>query len=131
MYKQRWYNGGSKYGNIKQEYNGRRYDSKLEAARAQELDLLKKAGEIVEIIPQYKIELRANGHLICNYYVDFYIEYKDGSIVLEEIKGYETDVFRFKRRLLEALYLPEHPEMEYIVLKQSSVGYYNAMSRKK
>jgi hypothetical protein len=128
MYKQRSYN---KYGAKTQEYNGRHYHSKLEAAHAQELDLLLKAGEIKEWIPQYKVDLRAYGKHITNYYVDFKVINADDSVEYHEVKGYETDTWQLKWKLFEAQMNEEEPGAELIVLKQSSIGYYNYMNKKK
>ena len=85
-------------------YNGRRYDSKLEASYAIELDWRKKAGEIKEIVPQYKIDIRINNNHICNYYMDFKLIMPDGTIEMHEVKGMETDLWRFKWRSAKALY---------------------------
>ena len=94
-------------------YNGVRYDSNLEASYAMELDWLKKAGEIKEIIPQYKIDIRINDEHICNYYMDFKVIMKDGSIEMHEVKGLETPLWRIKWRLAIAL----HPEWKFILIK--------------
>lgn len=96
----------SKYNNKK--YNG--YDSKREAKRAAELKLLEKAGVIshlqeqvvYELIPsQYRI---VNGKKKCieraiKYIADFqYVE--NGNTVVEDAKGFRTDVYRIKKKLM-------------------------------
>ena len=96
----------SKYNNAK--YNG--YDSKKEAKRAAELKLLEKAGVIsnlqeqvvYELIPsQYRI---VNGKKKCieramKYSADFqYVE--NGNTVVEDAKGFRTDVYRIKKKLM-------------------------------
>lgn len=111
------YRTKSKYNNVSQEYGGRRYDSKREAVHAQELDWRKKAGEIKEIIPQYKIELRVKGRLVCNYYVDFKVILKDDSIEFHEVKGFMTDTYILKRKLFEALIDEIEPGAEYLIIK--------------
>lgn len=105
----------NKYGNTTKEYNGRWYHSKLEAKYAQELDLMKKAKEIKDWIPQFKLSLDVNGKHITNYYVDFLVTNNDNSQELWEIKGFETDTWRMKWRLATALY---HDQYEMIVIKQ-------------
>jgi len=111
-----WYmKKGSKYGAKKQEYNGRKYDSKKEAGKAQELDLLLKAGKIIEIQPQFRINLVVNGYKICTHLVDFYIKWANGDEELLEIKGFATEIWRLKRKLLEATYLKENPHIKYTV----------------
>lgn len=96
----------SKYNNKK--HNG--YDSKREAKRAAELKLLEKAGVIshlqeqvvYELIPaQYRI---VNGKKKCieraiKYIADFqYVE--NGNTVVEDVKGFRTDVYRIKKKLM-------------------------------
>lgn len=96
----------SKYNNAK--YNG--YDSKKEAKRAAELKLLEKAGVIsnlqeqvvYELIPsQYRI---VNGKKKCieraiKYIADFqYVE--NGNTVVEDAKGFRTEVYRIKKKLM-------------------------------
>lgn len=94
----------NKYGAKRKEYNGRLYHSRGEAGYAQVLELRRKAGEIKEVIPQYRLSLDVNGFHICNYIVDFKCIMSDGSEELHEYKGFETDLWRFKWKLTEALY---------------------------
>lgn len=93
----------NKYKNVKQEYNGLRYDSKKEAARAAELDVLVKAKEIKKWERQITLPLFFNGYKICGYRIDFVIWDKNNTIILEEVKGFETDVWRLKKKILEAI----------------------------
>lgn len=112
-----WYaQRGSKYGAKTQEYGGRKYHSKKEARYAQELDLRLKAGELIEVIPQFKVDIRVYDKHICNYYVDFKLIYKDGSEELVEVKGFQTDVWKLKWRLLEAIYNEEYPGTKLTVV---------------
>lgn len=117
MYQVKWAKGKSKYGNKTQEYGGRKYDSKREAAYAMELDYRMKAGEIKEIIPQYKIDIRVNGKHITNYYCDFKVVLADGQIEFHEVKGVVTEPFRLKWLLLEALIDEIEPGAEMIIIK--------------
>ena len=99
------------------DYNGRWYQSKLEANYAAQLDWRLKAGEIKEWTPQVKLTFKVNGVMICNYYCDFKVVTKDGTVQYHETKGYETEVWRLKKKLMLAL-LPEiDPGAEYIVIK--------------
>lgn len=108
----------TKYNNVRQTYDGYSYMSKLEARQAAELDLMLKGKAIKAWEKQYKVELRApNGKLLCNYYCDFRIEHNDGTFELLETKGFETDVYKLKRKLLENLWLPEHLDHIYTVVK--------------
>lgn len=96
----------SKYNNSK--HDG--YDSKKEAKRATELKLLEKAGIIsrlqeqvvYELIPsQYRI---VDGKKKCieramKYIADFqYVE--NGNTVVEDAKGFRTEVYRIKKKLM-------------------------------
>lgn len=110
-----------KYKNTKSEYKGSIYHSKLEAEHAMWLDGEKKAKRIKDWQRQVKISLDVNGHHITNYYMDFVVEMNDGNYEHHEIKGYETDTWRLKMKLYEAVYLEEHPEVEYVVYKQQSI----------
>jgi len=99
---------GSKYGASRTVYGGLKYDSKKEAGYAQELELRKKAGEITEIVPQFKISLDVNNYHISNYYVDFMVVLSDGSRELHEVKGFATMYWKMKWKLTEALYGEEY-----------------------
>jgi len=74
----------SKYRNVWTPYNGRNYQSKDEAHRAAELDILLKAGEIPYWKPQVKYQLGED----CVYRVDFEVGHYDGSKHVEDVKGY-------------------------------------------
>lgn len=114
---------GSKYGNKKTEYNGRKYDSKLEARIAQELDLRLKAGEFVEIVPQFRIKLYVylpDGKKadLFTYICDFRCERPDGTYLLAEAKGHITETYRTKRKILDLVWLRDHPEYEFEEIRQ-------------
>ena len=96
--------GWSKYGNKKTEYNGFTYDSKKEANRAQELDLLERAGEISDIERQVPFVCEVNGKKICTYKADFRYKEKDGTVVVEDVKGVRTGVYKLKKKLVEAIH---------------------------
>jgi hypothetical protein len=103
----------NKYNSKRTKYNDRYYDSALEAAYAEQLDWRIKAGEIKEVIPQYKISLDVNGVHIANYYMDFKVVLLDGRIEMHEVKGMETPLWRMKWRLAKAMY----PDTEFILIK--------------
>lgn len=107
----------NKYNATKQTYNGRSYDSKLEAVYAQELDWRMKAGEIKEIIPQYKIELRVFDTHIANYYVDFKVVLADDTVEYHEVKGFETAVWRMKWKFAEAMLKHTEPQAKLVLVK--------------
>jgi len=105
----------NKYNAKTQVYNGRTYHSQMEARYAQKLDWMLKAGEITNIKPQKKIELRVNDKHIANHYVDFEVTLPDGRIEWHEVKGFATDTWIMKRRLTEALY----PDINYKVIRKA------------
>ncbi len=114
---------GSKYGNKKTEYNGYKYMSKFEARVAQELDLRMKAGEFTNIDPQYRIKLYVylpDGKKadLFTYICDFRCERPNGSYLLVEAKGYQTDVYRTKKKILDLVWLPDHPDYEFDEVRQ-------------
>ena len=79
-------------------------DSKFEAGKAVELQLLKKSKKIKDFKEQVKIPLEVNGYHLCNYYIDFVIEHLDGTTEYVETKGFATEVWKLKWKLFEALY---------------------------
>ena len=124
MYKQRPYN--SKYGAVRQTYNGINYDSKLEASRAYELDMMIKAKQIKGYDRQYKLELyvyNAAGDKIPfkSWKVDFRVHNLDDSYTLEEVKGMEMMDFKMKRDICEKVWLPDHPDHDLVILKQPQI----------
>lgn len=113
----------NKYGARRTEFNGKKYDSKFEAGVAQELELRKRAKDIKDYDTQYRIDAwayRKDGtRAFCvKHKVDFRLHLNDGSYELLEAKGVETADYRMRRRFLEELWLPEHPDHIYTVIKQ-------------
>ena len=119
----------SRFGNIKKHIasDGTVLDSKRECQRYEELCLLQKAGEIVDLLvhPRYKIIIRGvpillksaryPGGRVLTYVADF--SYKINSNrrteVIEDVKmqsGYRTEQYRIKRALMDAMgyYITEY-----------------------
>lgn len=110
----------NKFKAKRQDYNGKWFHSRGEAAYAEELDWRIKAGEIKSWEGQVKIPLNVNGVHITNYYVDFKVITKHDSVEYHEYKGFETPEWRMKWALFTAL-LPEiDPGAELIVVKHQS-----------
>lgn len=95
-----FYQKTSYYRTAKQGKN----DSKFEAGKAKQLELLKKAGEIKDFKEQEVLQLVVNGYLVCTYKIDFTVYHHDGTIEYIETKGYATDTWKLKWKLFEALY---------------------------
>ena|ERR1035437_582222 len=92
-----------KYSYYKTAKQGKN-DSKFEASMANDLTLLKRAGEIKDFQEQVKIPLEVNGFHVCNYFIDFVIQHNNGDTEYREAKGFATDVWKLKWKLFEALY---------------------------
>lgn len=112
----------NKYGNSKTTYDRVIYDSKLEACYAMELDLRLRAKDIKNWIGQVPIEIRVNGKKICVYRCDFEITHIDGKRELVEIKGKETDVWKLKKKLLDATHLIDNPKVKFTILRKEDIN---------
>ena len=112
----------SKYGNRKTVVDGITFDSKKEANRFRELQLLERAGKITALQRQVKYVLiptqrefsneiykkgAHQGHFKpgqvlekeCSYIADFaYIQ--DGAYVVEDTKGVRTEAYKIKWKLM-------------------------------
>lgn len=99
----------SKYGNKKVLIDGIKFDSMAEGRRYKELKLMQRAGIIKELELQPKFLLqesfKKNGKTYrkVEYIADF--QYKEnGKVVIEDVKGKETDIFKLKHKLFEYKY---------------------------
>nr|DAU94161.1 MAG TPA: Endonuclease [Caudoviricetes sp.] len=102
---------------VKSKYNNRKtkgFDSAKEWRRNQELETLQRAGEISELnrqvpfvlMPSYTIADKTTKQGFktireIRYIADFTYRLKDGTRIIEDVKGMQTDVFKIKRKLLE------------------------------
>lgn len=82
------------------------FDSKKERLRYQELLLMERAGKIQGLTRQVRFELipaqYQNGKCIeraCNYIADF-TYWVGNEFVVEDCKGFRTDVYKIKRKLM-------------------------------
>lgn len=113
--------GSNKYGAKRTVANdGIKRDSKYEASVADELLMRKNTGDILDYDSQVKIDLKVNGQHVCNYYIDYVVTHKDGTIELLEAKGFETDLWKFKWRILEITHNEIYPNSILTVVKQSA-----------
>lgn len=93
----------SKYGNTITHINGFRFDSKKESLRYLVLADMARHGEITELALQPRFPVEIAGKKICTYVSDFqYL--KDGELIVEDVKGMKTQVYRLKKKMVEALY---------------------------
>ncbi len=104
----------------KTQYNGRMYDSMLEASVARDLDILLKTRQIKLVEPQVSFDLFGkNGTKIFRHIVDFLVTLNNDTQKVMEAKGEETDIWKAKMKLFRDNY----PHSEYIVVKRENVGY--------
>lgn len=108
----------TKYNAKRTVVDGETFDSKKEASRYLELKVLEKAGEISGLTRQKRYELTPEyrepdtvgerggihkGALIerPSYYVaDFVYEDKNGNTIVEDAKGYRTELYKLKRKMM-------------------------------
>lgn len=108
----------NKFGAKKQTFNGAKYDSTLEAKVAEDLEWQVKSGDLVEVKRQVKIPLYVNGIVITSYYIDFVTIDKHGSKKYIEVKGFETEVWKIKWKLCQALRDQIDPGAEWVIIKK-------------
>lgn len=100
---------GHKYRAQRTECEGISFASKAEAGRYAELRLLEKAGEITELERQPAFELHVGRERLGLYRADF--RYKQRVVglayaqtVIEDVKGFEVPLQKWKRKHAEAQY---------------------------
>ena len=97
----------SKYGNKRTVLDGITFDSQGEADHYAMLKLREKAGEISQLERQKPFPIVAGGAgtLCAVYKADFaYFDHVLGRGCVVDFKGVETDVFKLKKKLVEAIY---------------------------
>ena len=108
----------NKYRNQETVIDGIKFQSKKEANRYCELKLLEKAKEIEELKLQPKFILQEGfkkdgvTYRAITYVADFsYIQ--KGKLIVQDVKGVETEVFKLKRKLFEYKY----PDLKLELIK--------------
>lgn len=97
-----------KYRNSPVVVGGVRFDSRAEAKRWGELQLLAAAGKIVSLERQVRYDFEINGERIGFYKADFrYWDKASNQEVVEDVKGVRTPVFAIKAKLMRALHRVE------------------------
>ena len=100
----------TKYKSKKVEIDGHIFDSKIEARYYKQLKWLQDNDQILffRLQPRYLLQeaFRKNGKTFrkIEYIADFEVHHKDGSIEVIDVKGYQTPVFKIKRKLFEYKY---------------------------
>jgi hypothetical protein len=103
-----------KYRAKRTEVDGIPFASQKEARRYQELKLLEKAGEIrcLELQPRFPLVVPGVGNggpyerrHLGDYVADFrYADTRKNAIVVEDVKGFKTPLYRWKKKHVEAQY---------------------------
>lgn len=100
-----------KYKNIKVTVDNHKFDSKKESRRYIELKLMERCGLIKNLELQKSFELQPKfkknnkTYRAINYIADFvYYDIEKEQIVIEDVKGFRTDVYKIKKKLFEYKY---------------------------
>ena len=103
--------GRSKYNAAKTTVDGITFDSRAEARRYQELRCMERIGEITGLTtqPSYCLEAQqsvgpARSCVIGTYRGDFAYFDALGREVVEDVKGFKTPLYRWKKKHVEAQY---------------------------
>lgn len=91
-------------GKLARTYNGILYHSESEALYAQQLDILKMAGEIREWKRQVEYPLYVNGVLVTTYFADFEVYKAHTTPIVVDVKGHQTPESKIKIKLMKAVY---------------------------
>jgi hypothetical protein len=111
-FKKRYASKKNKYSAKPCVIDGFRFDSQKEARRYGELKLLERAGEIERLELQPSFDLLAwtangsvRGKKVGVYRADFqYHDNRINEIVVEDVKGVRTPVYKLKKKMVEACY---------------------------
>ena len=100
-----------KYNNVRTTVAGKRFDSKMELRRWQDLELLLEVGAISELQHHVRYPLEINGVKLGYYECD--AQYRMGNdIIVEDTKGMRTAVYRLKAKLMKAIHGIEIQEIK-------------------
>ena len=106
----------SKYKNKKVVYKDMKFDSKKEYLRYLVLEDMQRKGEISELKTQVPFvlvppfQLNGKKYKGIRYIADFVYK-KDGKVIVEDTKGYCTDVYKIKRKLMAYIHKIEIKEV--------------------
>lgn len=104
----------SKYGNIRTQVDGIWFDSQAEAKRYGDLKYLK----LGKLISDLKVHPTYNIGPNMVYEADFeYLDLEHNRIVVEDVKGTRTGVYRLKKKL----FLQQYPQYEFKELSLNEI----------
>ena len=95
----------SKYHAQPVTLHGQRFDSRKESQRYLDLLLLQRAGEISDLERQVAFTLfeKSKYGRAVKYIADFTYTDRQGQRIIEDAKGYRTDVYKLKKRMMAEL----------------------------
>lgn len=93
----------NKFGAKRTEVDGITFASKAEAARYKTLKMELANGIIKNLELQPKFPIIVEGVKVCTYIADFRYEL-NGRTIVEDVKGFQTPLFKLKAKLLKAKY---------------------------
>ena len=91
-----------KYGAVRTECDGIKFDSKAEARYYQQLKIRQASGEVVVFLRQVPFYLPGG----VRYVVDFQEFHADGTVHFVDVKGMQTASFKAKKKMVEQMYAP-------------------------
>lgn len=108
----------NKYGNKKCRIDGFTFDSQKEGMRYAELKILLRENKIrdlelqkeYELVPAYRDAITGKMVRPVYYKADFvYYDIENEKTVIEDVKGYKTDAYKIKKKLMgsKGLYITE------------------------
>ena len=106
----------SKYKNKKVVYKDMKFDSKKEYLRYLVLEDMQRKGEISELKTQVSFvlvppfQLNGKKYKGIRYIADFVYK-KDGKVIEEDTKGYRTDAYKIKKKLMAYMHKIEIKEV--------------------
>jgi len=93
-----------KYRNQKTTVDGIVFDSKLEAEYYGKLKLWVKSGVVLSFERQVVYPFIHNGVKIGSYKSDFDVIWKDSGLKVTDAKGFRTDLYKWKKKMMLAFY---------------------------
>jgi hypothetical protein len=94
----------TKYGNRLTEVDGIVFHSAKESRRYSQLKLLERAGLVKDLKLQPAFSLKINDVKVCTYKADFQYVDETGAFVVEDVKGFLTEVYQLKKKLMKAIH---------------------------
>ena len=99
----------NKYGNKRCEWQGEKFQSEKELDRYKELLLLQRARKINNLSRQVRFELTPNMHIDGEFirkseYIADFTYWENGKFIIEDCKGFQTDVYKLKKKMIADKY---------------------------